>query len=95
VDVRNTGGRAGEEVVQLFLRQPDSKLERPAKELRGFRRIALEPGQTRTVDLPLTSAALAHWDMNRHAFAIDGRSLEIMVGSSSADIRLKKTIGVE
>ena len=95
VDVRNTGGRAGEEVVQLYLRQPDSKLERPAKELRGFRRIALEPGQTRTVDLPLPSVALAHWDMNRHAFAIDGRSLEIMVGSSSADIRLKKTIGVE
>jgi beta-glucosidase len=95
VDVKNAGSRAGEEVVQLYVKHLKSRIQRPLKELRGFRRIALEPGETKTVNLPLSAASLACWDADKHAFAVERDSLQILVGGSSADLRLEKTISVE
>lgn len=94
VDVTNTGQRAGEEVVQMYVRHLGSAVERPIQELRGFRRIALEPGQTQTVTLPLSGAQLAYWDTARRCFSVERGQVQIRVGRSSADILLETTVSV-
>jgi beta-glucosidase len=94
VDVRNAGSRAGDEVVQLYVSYPASKIARPVKELRGFRRVPLGPGETRTVEMPLGAHQLAYWDSGRRAFVVEPGSVRVMVGASSADIRLETTVDV-
>ncbi|HJQ30756.1 MAG TPA: glycoside hydrolase family 3 C-terminal domain-containing protein [Pyrinomonadaceae bacterium] len=94
VDVKNTGARAGEEVVQLYVRHLNSKVERPDKELKGFARVFLKPGEVKTVTLPLKAAALAYWDTAQHRFVVERDRVELMLGTSSADIRLRKTVRV-
>ena len=84
----NTGERAGDEVVQLYVRYPESKVDRPLKQLRGFSRVSLAPGQTRTVTLRLAAADLAYWDASRHAWTVEPGRIELMVGASSADADL-------
>ncbi len=94
VEVKNTGTRAGEEVVQLYVKHARSALEHPAQELRGFARVALQPGETKTVELPLAASALAYWDAARHNFVVEPGKLELRVGGSSADIRLRQTVNI-
>ncbi len=94
VDVRNTGTRAGGEVVQMYVKHLDSAVERPIKELRGFARVPLQPGQTRTIQLPLKGTDLTYWDAGKHSFVVEPGRLDIMLGASSADVRLRKTIEV-
>jgi beta-glucosidase len=94
VDVKNTGARAGEEVVQLYVRHIDSKVARPGRELKGFARVFLKPGEVKTVTLPLKAAALAYWDAARHSFVVERDRVELLAGTSSADIRLRKTVRV-
>ena len=67
MDVTNTGKRDGDEVVQLYVKHLGSKVARPRKELRGFRRVTLQPGETKTVELPLAAQSLAYWDENKRA----------------------------
>ena len=95
VDVMNTGDRAGEEVMQLYVKHLRSKVGRPVKELRGFRRVALQPGETTTVELPLPAKSLAYWDTGRHAFVVEPDTVEISVGGSSADAKLKTKVKVQ
>lgn len=85
VAVTNTGKRTGDEVVQLYTRQIVSGVTRPVKELKGFKRLTLEPGQTRTVVFQLGVNQLAFYDLNRQFVVAPGK-VEIMVGSSSDDI---------
>jgi beta-glucosidase len=94
VDVRNTGDRSGEEVVQLYVKHLNSSVSRPIQELKGFRRVALQPGEIKTVTLELKAAELAYWNGSRHKFVVESGAVQLMIGSSSADIRLKKTIKV-
>jgi beta-glucosidase len=96
VDVHNTGSRDGDEVVQLYVRHPGSRVERPAKALKGFKRVTLEAGETRRVEIPLRGADLAYWDAARRAWTVERGKVEIMVGSSSADrdLTLRKTVEV-
>jgi len=94
VDVKNTGVRAGDEVVQLYVKPVGAGADRPLKQLRGFERIALAPGETKTVRMPLRSTDFAHWDADKHAFVVDPGDATIVVGSSSANERLTKTIAV-
>lgn len=94
VDVTNTGRRAGDEVVQLYVRHPHSAVTRPKKELKGFRRITLEPGETRTVELSLTASELAYWDADVDRWVVEEGSLVMEVGASSEDIRARWTISV-
>ena len=94
VDVTNTGTRAGDEVVQLYVRHPASKVARPKRDLRGFQRITLEPGRTRTVSFPLAASSLAYWDEATHAWVVEHAPVSIEVGASSADIRARRTIRV-
>jgi beta-glucosidase len=90
VDVKNTGARAGEEVVQLYVKHLDSKVARPQKELKGFSRVALRPGESKTVRLQLRGEQLAYWHAGQRRFVAEGETVQIMVGGSSADIRLDK-----
>ena len=94
VDVTNTGKRAGDEVVQLYVQHPQSRVTRPRLDLRGFRRITLAPGQTRTVEFQLAASALRYWDPDGKRWVVEDAPLRILVGSSSEDVRLDRTIRV-
>ncbi len=89
VEITNTGKRAGDEVVQLYVHQEKSAVKVLAKELRGFQRINLQPGETKTVNFTLPAAKLAIWDVATHGFVVEPGAFEVMAGASSADIRLK------
>jgi beta-glucosidase len=94
VDVKNTGNREGDEVVQLYVKHLNSKVERPLKEIKGFKRITLPPGENKTVQFPLKSGALAYWDVKKHSFVVEEDKVQIMIGASSEDIKLQNTIEV-
>ncbi len=84
VDVTNTGSRAGDAVVQLYVKHLASKVERPQKELKGFKRVAVAPGETKTVEIPLKASALAYWDAQAKDFLyMETGGGAIMAGSSS------------
>lgn len=94
VDVRNTGSRSGDEVVQMYVAHVNSKVERPAQELKGFKRITLQPDGTKTVRLPLKASALAYWNSAKGALEVEPDPVNVRVGSSSADIRLQQVVSV-
>jgi beta-glucosidase len=94
VDVRNTGLLDGDEVVQLYVRHVGSKVARPLLELKGFERVPLRAGETKTVHLPLRASALTYWDDATGSFELEKDDVEVLVGSSSADIKLSTTIEV-
>lgn len=95
VDVRNTGSRAGDEVVQMYVAHQGSKIERPLEELKGYKRIRLEPGKKTTVVLSLKASDLAYWNVAKGAWDVEADQVSVMIGSSSADIKLKKTLSVQ
>ncbi|MDQ5851542.1 MAG: glycoside hydrolase family 3 C-terminal domain-containing protein [Chloroflexota bacterium] len=94
VDVTNTGKRAGDEVVQLYVKHLTSALERPQQELKGFQRVSIEPGETRTVTLSLAADDLAYWNIDEQCFVIENDTIDIRVGRSSADIAVRATLDV-
>jgi beta-glucosidase len=94
VVVRNTGDRAGEEVVQLYVAYPKSKVERPIKELKGFKRVKIQPGSTTTVQIPLKAESLAYWDEGLNKWVVEEKPVTIMVGGSSSDIQLSGKVNV-
>jgi beta-glucosidase len=94
VDVKNTGQRAGDEVVQLYTHDRQSSVKRPVRELRGFKRIHLNPGEKQTVSFTLKGEKLAFYDDKIHQFRVEPGTFDLMVGSSSADIRSKGTVKV-
>ena len=89
VNVTNSGTRAGQEVVQLYVRDLRSTLARPEKELKGFAKVTLEPGETQTVTLTLDMRALAAYDDGCAAWLAEAGEFEALVGASSADIRAR------
>ena len=89
VDVENIGSRAGDEVVQLYIRAIDSHVPRPRLQLRGFRRIALAAGEKKTVTFALPASELAYYDVARHSFRVEPGKYEVLAGSSSQDIRAR------
>jgi beta-glucosidase len=89
VDVKNTGKRAGAETVQLYIRDLVSSVTRPVKELKGFHRVALQPGETRSVVFEITPELLAFWDVNMR-FTLEPGDFELMTGNSSRDCDLQK-----
>jgi beta-glucosidase len=95
VDITNTGKVAGDEVPQLYFRQMKPRVVRPSKELRGFARITLKPGEKETVSFTLSPEKLAFYDEAKHAFVTDPGAYELMLGASSADIRLKTVIDAQ
>jgi beta-glucosidase len=94
-DVMNTGDRAGSETVQMYIRDVFSSATRPVKELKGFRRVALEPGEKQTVTFEITPELLAFYDANMK-YTVEPGDFEIMIGSSSRDADLQKvTLAVQ
>ena len=91
VDVTNTGKRAGSEVVQMYIRDCVSSVTRPVKELKGFRKVRLQPGETQTISLDITPESLAFYDLNMN-YVVEPGDFEIMVGNSSRDEDLQKVI---
>ncbi len=91
VDVKNTGKRAGTEVVQLYVRDCVSSVTRPVKELKGFQKMLLRPDESRTVALDLTPESLAFYDVHMK-YVVEPGEFEIMVGNSSRDSDLQKVI---
>jgi beta-glucosidase len=89
VDVTNIGRRQGTEVVQMYVRDRISSVTRPVKELRGFKRLSLEPGQKQTVALDLTPESLAFYDVNLK-YVVEPGEFDILVGNSSRDGDLHK-----
>jgi beta-glucosidase len=87
VRVKNAGDRAGDEVVQLYVRHVDSKVKRPLKELRGFQRVQLKPGEERTVKFSLPAEKLAYYNVEKKGWVVEPGTVEAMVGASAADIR--------
>ena len=87
VPVTNTGKRPGAEVVQLYISDLKSSLPRPVKELKDFRKVTLEPGETVEVEFEITSDKLAYFDDRRHEWVAEPGEFRALIGSSSADIR--------
>ncbi len=88
VRVRNTGNRAGREVVQLYASRPDSTIARPRRWLAGFAAVEAEPGEEADVHIAVPDRALAHWDGGAHAFAVEPGAFEVTAARSSADLRV-------
>jgi len=91
VDVTNTGQRAGSEVVQLYIRDLVSSVTRPIKELKGFKKVWLKPGESTTVTLDITPAQLSFYDVNMK-YVVEPGDFEMMIGNSSQDADLQKLI---
>jgi beta-glucosidase len=89
VDVTNTGDRAGDEVVQLYLQDIEASVIMPQKQLRGFERIHLKPGESQTVELPISAQALSFWDVESKAFVVEAGDFVAMVGGSSDNLPLQ------
>ena len=92
VDITNTGRRRGDEVAQLYVRHLGSSVARPREDLRAYQRVTLGPAETRTVAFSLAASSLAYWSPEAHRWVVEGEPVEIAVGSSSADIRLRRTV---
>jgi beta-glucosidase len=91
VDVTNNGKRAGSEVVQMYVRDRVSSVTRPVKELKGFRKIWLEPGETQTVKIDIDTESLAFYDLKME-YAVEPGEFEIMVGTSSRNSDLQSVV---
>ncbi len=87
-DLKNTGNRAGAEVAQLYVHEQNPALPRPEKELKGFKKVFLQPGETRTVAIPLNRGAFSYYDPARKSWVAQPDVFEIEAGSSAGDIRL-------
>jgi beta-glucosidase len=87
IDVKNTGKRAGDEVAQIYVHEVKPVVKRPTKELRGFQRVTLQPGEKRTLTFNLPAAKLAYWDESANAFVVNPGAFDILVGAASEDIR--------
>jgi beta-glucosidase len=82
VDVRNTGSRAGDEVVQLYIHDPVATISQPVRRLRGFRRVTLAPGETKTVSFRLAASDVGFYD-NSARFVVEPGTIDVYAGDSS------------
>jgi beta-glucosidase len=90
--LQNTSNFDSDEVAQLYAAFPDSKVERPAKALKGFRRIPVRKGESVNVTIPVKASDLTYWDAASKSWTLEPGKIELSVGSSSSDIRLKGAI---
>lgn len=88
-DLKNTGQRQGAEVAQLYIRDVESSVERPVKELKGFKRVELKPGETKRVTLRLNRRSMAFYSVDKKDWVAEPGEFDVLVGSSSRDIKLK------
>ncbi len=94
VQIKNTGEVYGREVVQLYVRDVDARVERPVKELKGFEKVGLAPGESRTILFKLNNRSLSFYDVDKKDWVVEPGIFEVQVGASSRDIRLVGKIKV-
>ncbi len=94
VTVKNTGSAAGAEIVQVYVRDRDSTVQRPEKELKGFAKVFLAPNEEKTVNVTLDKRAFAFWDEESGNWQVESGEFDILAGGSSADTPLVKTVTV-
>ena len=90
-----TVSAAGAEIVQLYVAKPDAKVFRPEQELKGFAKVSLAPGESKTVAIALDDKAFRYWNVKTNAWEVEGGSYQLRVGASSVDIRLTADITVK
>ena len=93
-DLANTSSVDAEEVAQVYVSRPSSKIERPVKELKGFQRIALKAGERRTVTIPVRRADLCHWDESSQSWMLESGAMTVLVGGSSDSLPLNKDTAI-
>ncbi|HEX8711839.1 MAG TPA: fibronectin type III-like domain-contianing protein [Terracidiphilus sp.] len=94
--VTNTGKVAGAEVAQLYIGFPDiAEGNEPPMQLKGFRKVTLQPGESKTVDLKLDAHSFSYWSVQSHAWKVAAGTFQVMVGDSSANTPLKSTITIQ
>lgn len=93
-DLSNRGQQEADEVAQVYIARPDSKVERPKYELKGFKRVAIQAGQTTKVTISIPKENLRHWNEFQHAWNVEKGKAVIYVGSSSVDLPLQTTIEI-
>ena len=93
-DLANTSAVDAEEVAQVYVSRPSSKIERPVKELKGFQRIALKAGERRTVTIPVRRADLCHWDESSQSWMLESGAMTVLVGGSSDSFPLNKDTAI-
>ena len=94
VTITNTGERYGKEAVQLYVQDVESRVSRPVKELKGFEKVALEPGESKIITFILNKRAWAYYDVEAHDWYTEEGTFKVLVGASSRDIRLEETVSV-
>ena len=95
VKVKNTGKRASDEVVQLYVEHLGSKVDRPQLELEGFKRVRIEPGATQDVTLELKPRDLAYWDAGAHVWRVEQEQVRVLAGGSSDSLPVQATLTVD
>ncbi len=95
VKVSNTGSRAGAEIVEVYVHDGHAKIDRPAHELKAFKRVELKPGESKTVAFSLDRGAFSYWSTDKKDWTLDPGTFEIQVGASSRDIRQKTQVQVQ
>ncbi len=94
-EIKNSGLVPGKEVVQVYIKDPGSAIDKPDKELKGYTKVFLEPGESKTVSLELSRDQFAHYDEQKNQWVVEPGQFEILLGSSSRDIRIRKNIFIE
>jgi beta-glucosidase len=92
--VKNSGKRAGSEVVQIYVGEPKCSVPRPVRELKGFAKVSLHPGETKTVNIALPQESFAYWNSDKSAWTVEPGLFTIEAGQSSRNIRLKSTLKI-
>jgi beta-glucosidase len=95
VTIKNTGSVSSDEVIQVYAGFPDTEVERPEKALKGFKRIHIPAGKNLKVTIPLDTDELMYWNVDQHSFVLEKGRIELMVGASSDDIRLRGVLEVK
>lgn len=94
VNVKNTGSREGAEVVQLYVHDDKASVERPYKELKGFAKVSLKPGESRDVEITIDRRALSFWDETTNGWKVEPGKFTILVGNASDNLTLKTNIKI-
>ncbi|MBV9183775.1 MAG: glycoside hydrolase family 3 C-terminal domain-containing protein, partial [Acidobacteria bacterium] len=94
ITVRNTGSRSGAEIVELYVHDVHAKIDRPVHELKAFRRVELQAGESQTVHFTLDRSAFSYWDPSAHTWRADPGTFEIQLGASSRDLRLRAPVTI-
>jgi len=92
--LKNTGRMDGAEIAQLYVSKPSGQVYRPAKELKGFRKVFLKAGESKTVTIPLDDKAFRYFNVKTNRFEVEGGEYQILIGASVADIRLSGSVAV-